>query len=390
MDMNQIRSLLGEVQIVVKKNREMLDRTEWNFNVFHLCGIGHYENWHSKILAEFLNPHGSHGLGDEFLHLFLAQQGIDFSVTPSCEVTTELSMDNGRMDIVIGDKEWVVVIENKVYAGEQEDQLTRYWAWAEKNYGEKNSRILYLTLDGKESETANDVPYKCVSYSEELLKWISGCVRIASERPFVRETLRQYRNHIKNLTGNNLEEEAMSELIKILSEPQNFEAAKQVWQYWSQARDAIAAKIIREAVAKLNGLCEIDEGSEWDFYANDSGVRIKILNTNVMLCVCSEHGRKSAYSDMYVGINSWDVDKKYFNAVRNAKKNASTGKDPKWFDVWNVNDNWVWKYLPEEYQDWADGEILLKCLQDEKFKHGLINSIVDRTKEIVEVVQQVK
>ena len=69
MDVNQIRRLLSEVQIVVKKNREMLDRTEWNFNVFKLCGIDHYENWHSKILAEFLNPHGTHGLGGEFLRL---------------------------------------------------------------------------------------------------------------------------------------------------------------------------------------------------------------------------------------------------------------------------------------------------------------------------------
>lgn len=386
MDVNQIRHLLSEVQIVVKKNREMLDRTEWNFNVFQLCGIGHYENWHSKILAEFLNPHGTHGLGDEFLRMFLAQQRIDFVVTPFCEVTTELSMSKGRMDIVIRDKEWVVVIENKVYAGEQDDQLMRYWAWAKENYGEKNSRLLYLTLNGKKSETANGIPYMCVSYSEDLLKWISACVRIAAERPFVRETLRQYRNHIKNLTGKNLEEEAMSELIEILSEPQNFEAATQVMNYWADARDAIAEKIIREAVAKLDGLCEIDENSDWNFYANDSGVRIKILNTNLVLWVCSEHGRKSAYLDMYVGISSLDADKKYFSAVRNAKKVSSKNKDSEWGDT----DYWVWKYLPDEYLDWGNGEVLLKCLRDEKFKQGLINSIVDRMKEIIEVVQQVK
>ena len=386
MDVNQIRRLLSEVQIVVKKNREMLDRTEWNFNVFKLCGIGHYENWHSKILAEFLNPHGTHGLGDEFLRLFLTLQRIDFVVTPFCEVTTELSMNKGRMDIVIRDKEWVVVIENKVYATEQEDQLTRYWEWAKENFGEKNSRLLYLTLDGKKSETGNNIPYKCVSYSEDLLKWISACVRIASERPFVRETLRQYRNHIKNLTGKNLEEEAMSELIEILSEPQNFEAATQVMNYWADARDAIAEKIIREAVAKLDGLCEIDENSDWNFYANDSGVRIKILNTNLVLWLCSEHGRKSAYLDMYVGISSLDVDKKYFSAVRNAKKVSLKNKDSEWGDT----DYWVWKYLPDEYLDWGNGEVLSKCLRDEKFKQGLINSIVDRMKEIIEVVQQVK
>lgn len=384
MDMNQIRSLLSEVQIVVRKNREMLDRTEWNFNVFQLCGINHYENWHSKILAEFLNPHGTHGLGDEFLRLFLEQLRIDFVVTPSCEVTTELSMSKGRMDIVIRGQEWVVVIENKVYAGEQDDQLARYWDWAKENYGEKNSRLLYLTLNGKKSETANGIPYMRVSYSEDLLKWISACVRIASERPFVRETLRQYRNHIKKLTGKNLEEEAMSELIEILSEPQNFEAATQVMNYWASARDAIARKIICEAVAELDGLCQIDENSDWNFSARDRGVRINILNTNAALWLSSEEG--SAYATMYVGVRRWDLGEKCFNAVREAKRETSTGNYP----IWRSNDDWVWKHLPDEFQDWGDGETLSKCLQDKDFKKGLISSIVEIMKEIVEVVQQVK
>lgn len=384
MDVNQIRRLLSEVQIVVKKNREMLDRTEWNFNVFKLCGIDHYENWHSKILAEFLNPHGTHGLGGEFLRLFLAQQRIDFVVTPFCEVATELSMNKGRMDIVIRDKEWVVVIENKIYAVEQEDQLTRYWEWAKANYGEKNSKLLYLTLNGKESETANGVPYKPVSYSEDLLKWISACVRIASERPFVRETLRQYRNHIRNLTGQNLEEEAMSELITILSEPQNFEAAKQVWKHWGQARDRLAENIIRETVKELNGLCEIDENSKWNFSAKDSGIRVNILNTKASLWLSSAEG--PAYSAMYVGVSSWDLGEKYFRAVREAKSGSSTDINSKWFS----NDNWVWKYLPPEYQDWEENEVLEKCLKNDNFKQGLINSITGIMKEIVEVVQQVK
>ena len=178
----------------------------------------------------------------------------------------------------------------------------------------------------------------------------------------------------------------MSELIEILSEPQNFEAATEVMKYWADARDAIAEKIIREAVAKLDDLCEIDENMDWDFYANDSGVRIKILNTNLFLWVCSEKGNKSAYSDMYVGIKRWDVDKKYFTAVRNAKKGSSKNKDSEWC----ATDYWVCKFLPREYQDWGSGEVLSKCLRDEKFKQGLINSIVDLMKEIIEVVHQVK
>ena len=90
--------------------------------------------------------------------------------------------------------------------------------------------------------------------------------------------------------------------------------------------------------------------------------------------------------DMCVGIRSLDVDKKFFSAVRNAKKVNSKNKDSEWGDT----DYWGWKNLPDEYRDWGNGEVLSKCLRDEKFKQGLINSIVDRMKEIIEVVQQVK
>ena len=64
----------------------------------------------------------------------------------------------------------------------------------------------------------------------------------------------------------------------------------------------------------------------------------------------------------------------------------STDNNSKW---WNRG-NCIWKYLPDEYQDWEQNEVLERYLQDENFKQGLINSIVDIMKEIVEVVQQVK
>ena len=37
------------------------------FNIFHILGVSHYENTHSTILAELLNPEGTHGLHNSFL-----------------------------------------------------------------------------------------------------------------------------------------------------------------------------------------------------------------------------------------------------------------------------------------------------------------------------------
>ena len=71
-------------EITVKDIKELLEKVEkWTnamevrrrdgpeFNVFHLCSVDHYENAHSRIITEFLNPRASHGMGSVFLQYFL-------------------------------------------------------------------------------------------------------------------------------------------------------------------------------------------------------------------------------------------------------------------------------------------------------------------------------
>ena len=60
--MERIKSLLNQVAIVPKKNAEILNASGSRFNIFSVCGVNHYENTHSAIIAEFLNPKGTHGL----------------------------------------------------------------------------------------------------------------------------------------------------------------------------------------------------------------------------------------------------------------------------------------------------------------------------------------
>lgn len=56
--MDRINNLLNQVSIIGKKNAEILDATGGRFNMFRICGVNHYENTHSAILTEFLNPKG--------------------------------------------------------------------------------------------------------------------------------------------------------------------------------------------------------------------------------------------------------------------------------------------------------------------------------------------
>jgi len=82
------------------------------------------ETDHSRILAELLDPLGSHAQGSIFLDSFLTMLGMEpggnWTVTP----------ESARVDIMLRRERpaSVVIIENKAHkATDQEGQLYRYW-----------------------------------------------------------------------------------------------------------------------------------------------------------------------------------------------------------------------------------------------------------------------
>lgn len=172
--MSNIEKLLSDLNLVLQKSKvkehESYLKGE-KFNIFRVCGVDHYETTHSAILAEFLNPKGCHGQGTMYLHLFLnmlmlKEKGLPFTFSENdASVYTEYPIDDGRVDILLKNSEsQIIVIENKIYAYEQNEQLARYGKWAKANSKEhKDYAIIYLTLYGKESETANGENYIPIS-----------------------------------------------------------------------------------------------------------------------------------------------------------------------------------------------------------------------------------
>ncbi|MEN0007975.1 PD-(D/E)XK nuclease family protein, partial [Flavobacterium nitrogenifigens] len=208
--MERISNLLSQVAIIGKKNTEILDATGGRFNMFRVCGVNHYENTHSAIIAEFLNPNGTHGLKSKLLECFIETLGDYFTVqTFNCEksrVITEHPTEEGRIDILIEDNQnKAIIIENKIYANDQFEQLKRYDRYAQKY---KNGyQILYLTLfgDSASEHSGSGVSYLSISHKENIISWLEKCVSIASRFPIVRETIIQYINHLKQLTNQDMD-----------------------------------------------------------------------------------------------------------------------------------------------------------------------------------------
>lgn len=151
------------------------------FNVFSILGLDRYEeHTHSAMLAHLLRPNSSHGQMQLFLKKFFLIFAEKYSDFPTSEdemeegdwiVRTEVVFGNGRMDIVIQspDLNCLYVIENKIDAFEQVDQLVRYTEWMKTQEEEYPTQaLLFLTISGYQSATSAGVRYFPISYHQDI------------------------------------------------------------------------------------------------------------------------------------------------------------------------------------------------------------------------------
>ena len=282
--MNDIINILNQVRIVSQKikeqRKEKFERGE-NYNIFNDLGFMSDEvHLHSMFLANLLNPKGSHGQRGKFLEAFLKmlQKSFPAISADSLELDTTIASvevekyigrqtdsEGGRIDIYLTDGKHSIIIENKIYAGDQHHQMLRYWNYGMSQKGddtEKSFVLIYLTLDGcspsKESlgEYLKENDIVCLSYKSDIRGWLDRCVELASRTPLVRETINQYISTIDILTNNVMEDN--KELLDILCKEENLDA---VFDIIDSKENLINHIINDEFIPKLKDLAE-DKGLE--------------------------------------------------------------------------------------------------------------------------------
>ncbi len=315
--MEKIKNLLEQIAIIRKKNNEILDATGGRFNIFRVCGVNHYENTHSAIIAEFLNPDGTHGLKSKLLECFIQTLKIKDFNSKEAIVYTEYSVkDIGRLDILLKDNQnKAIIIENKIYADDQEKQLKRYDDYAKSEY--KNGyQVLYLTLNGKKAskQSGEGVNYLQVSYEKDIIKWLEKCVLIASRYPMVRETIIQYINHLKILTNQDMDANNTKEIIQLLAESSNLQSAKYIYNNYSKIYNYIAKTYFNPKMQEF-----VDKkGNDFSYvynegYASEYHIRFEITNKkwkNFEIGFTGEPNNKIYYYGLKkIGNNVFDEDK---------------------------------------------------------------------------------
>ena len=120
--------------------------------LMHALGVQYREAFLTAGLAWLLAPDGWHGLGSRALSGLIGQLGLPSAVSYPVSVAVEETRSGGetRADLVVRMPGVTLLIEAKVYAGEQPGQCDRLAeAWADEK-----PTLVFLTLDGRLPYTA--------------------------------------------------------------------------------------------------------------------------------------------------------------------------------------------------------------------------------------------
>lgn len=397
--MEKLSNLLNMVSKVIQKEKtqkeEKQKRGEY-FNIFSVLRLETKEvRLHSAFLAELLNPKGSHGLGKQFLELFLNmvvrknKENFYFEIENAkvhveyyIGIISEDKKSGGRIDLLIEDgKGNAIIIENKINAGDQEYQLLRYNNFAKDKY-KSNYKVLYLTKDGGEaSEYSTDkenFKYQCISYRNNILPWLECCEQAAVRHPLIRETIHQYIINLKEIL-NIMEKNTQDSLFDRIVENKEYILSvlflkDNLGGIQCKMWENVFIKQICNAVAKDNEMEIQYYGHPWSTqYMGVSFKKWKYVSVSFEFL-------SNGFKNFIYGIKfkNLQIDKGIREEIKMKLANIEGGQASNWYP---------WYKIDEQYRDWSVVNAIEALYNDEMKKHlkskldyliGLIDEILGK------------
>lgn len=252
------KQLLEVAKQIIDKYNLIDTITGKNFNILSTGNVDKEEKFHQLLIADLLDPNGSHNQVDKFLNLFLKEIDMNDLKNPSVYIEYVID-DKKRIDIVIEDNENIIAIEMKIDSKDHVNQLKNYYNFIKNK--NKKSKLYYLTLFGEEpsDESNQNVECELLSFKENISNWLEECIKEVYNIPNIRDSLLIYKDLIDKLTNNdNLKKE--KEMAEILAkDPKTIEVATNIYQglerawaekeyeFWRELKDNILNK-----ASKLN------------------------------------------------------------------------------------------------------------------------------------------
>jgi len=359
MDFQQIQNFLVQISAINKQFDKIAELKGENFNVFEILGLSTNEvRTHSSFLAELLDCQGSHGQKGLFLKLFCEKLGFKNFIIDQSKIEVEkhvgfISQDYGEggyIDIIITDKiNQAIIIENKIYAGDQKRQLSRYFKYGETKCSTFD--VLYLTLDGKNpsDQTCEGINNRSkiinISYAYHIKEWLEQCKEKAVDHPILRETISQYIFLIRNLTGqttnNDMKEEIVSNIVSNKENLNSFFYLQKIDLNYAVKRELIKIfKLQLQEVAKALNLL-IDDSADLGF-DGDTDITFKYPNSEKGYYF--DFGFSKFFSQLVYGVSCNP------EFIADHKDQIINGLGQRL----GAYDNWVWiANFESPYNDWS-------------------------------------
>nr|WP_311445058.1 PD-(D/E)XK nuclease family protein [Ezakiella coagulans] len=296
-----MEKFLYNLKLIYNKYKVM-DSLKSDFNVFDLI-INPYDevHLHSRMIYSILTERK---FQKQFLMSFLNSidvslpEDFSFSDFKNISVEKEKAFSNGRVDLFISFKikniYYNVLIENKLLACDQPEQINRYLSYM-NSFPNANNYVCYLTLDGSapsEDSTKRLNEIKLISYDSEIMSWIEDCIKIASREPGVREVLIQYSSLLEKLTGKDVD--FIMELKEyLLEDPENFIIANSMIPAVNDAKAELQLRFWTKLEKSLDLMFE-----------NFPDINYKKMNINKDLGNLHQFYTKSEVNDLYKIRNS--------------------------------------------------------------------------------------
>ena len=208
------------------ENQSEKDFSKWltGVNIFEILGIESAEIRHSRVLAWLLDPRENHYLKDKFLKKFLLKVIQNNLVVPEIETTEVLLKDfskgevfresKNNIDILFSNSEYKfnLIIENKIFTSDHDNQLTKYRTFVENSYVGYRNIYIYLTPNGASPVDASIEErnyWKLLSY-KEVSDILEELFHDDSTDDKVAYIIKEYNDNIRRNILNDLELKELS------------------------------------------------------------------------------------------------------------------------------------------------------------------------------------
>lgn len=382
-----INFLIQEISGIHRKHEWFKRKTGGYYNIFEITGIATDEVKMCRVIYDLINPKGSHSQGDTYLKLFIKHVlQLQLPRLENVQVYRERLIENNRrIDIVIEAKDYIIPIEVKINARDQESQCDDYAKVA------KISKVYYLTKFGTMPSTYSSKDQNrvtSISFAHDILLWLKKCLEQSDTIKLapIREVLLQLIAVIKKFTGQ-MEDEKQMDIKKVLtSSPESMKSAFTIEQNISVVKLDLLKSIFIEIEKRL-GKEKLQNEYDWEFN------NYKRLNTYYLSKSYTYPGISYPFkTNIKPGIDIWfriEFEDYFIAGFVLAKNGKLEGQVLSETEIKNYlphiepsfNSYWAyWEYLPNEesapnFKYPEESDLYFK-LYDDQYYENFINECI--------------